>query len=193
MKHAALMRGLALGVLSAVAAGPAQAQGAAPSEQSQACAAEGAGGVAQLHRDWIFGWDKKPGDPPFDFRAKFGRFYDWSGRDVHLYDDFEPQQRVARSPDAYGGFWAAPFTALARADHGVIDGPDVLSGAGDIAASTMAFVARLEAADGRITGIKARSSIVWRCHAQGWRIVREHNSTRQISPTETDALLHNSR
>jgi hypothetical protein len=35
-----------------------------------------------------------------------------------------------------------------------------------------------------------RSSIVWRCHEDGWKIVREHNSGMTITPAETDQLLN---
>jgi ketosteroid isomerase-like protein len=190
MLHAFNTRLLALGAVAVMAAMPAEAQ-SAPSPPSQtACAASG---VSRLHRDWIMSWDKQPGDPPFDFRAKFARYYDWAGTDVHLYDDFDPQRRVARSPAEYGSFWAAPFTALRSARHGVIDGPDVASGTGDLAASTLEFVARLEAGDGKIVGIRTRSSLVWRCRPDGWVIVREHNSSQPISPAETDALLNTSR
>lgn len=186
------LRLLALGAMTALAAIPASAQSALPSQTQPVCAADGAAGVKQLHRDWIMTWDKQPGDAPFDIRAKFGKYYDWDGQDVHLYDDFEPQRRVARSADEYGTFWAAPFTALKSARHGVINGPDAASGTGNLAASTLEFVARLEDADGKLVGIRTRSSLVWLCHADGWKIVREHNSSLPISPAETDQLLKNS-
>lgn len=184
------MRLLALGAFASLAAGPASAQSASPSQARPACATAE---VSQLHRDWIMSWDKQPGDAPFDIRAKFGKYYDWDGQDVHLYDDFEPQRRVARSAAEYGTFWAAPFSALKSAQHAVIDGPDVAAGSGDLAASTLEFAARLNAADGTAIGIRTRSSLVWRCHAEGWKIVREHNSSTKISTAETDQLLTTSR
>jgi ketosteroid isomerase-like protein len=181
MKRTDLIRLLAMSAVAALAAGPAHAQ-----RTPSLC---GSASVAQLHRDWILTWDKRPGNPPFDFRAKFAKYYDWDARDGHLYDDFDPQRRVARSPAEYGTFWTAPFTALRSAEHAVIDGPDVMSGTDDIAASTLEFVARLNAVDGKIIGIRTRSSLVWRCLGDGWKIVREHNSSQMISPAETDALL----
>jgi ketosteroid isomerase-like protein len=193
MTYANRLRILALGAVASMAAVPAQAQNPSSPASQTVCAISGAAGVSQLHRDWIMTWDKQPGDPAFDFRAKFGKYYDWAGEDVHLYDDFDPQRRVARSAADYGAVWAAPFTALKSAQHGVINGPDAVSGRGDIAASTLEFAARLEAADGKIVGIRTRSSLVWRCHDDGWKIVREHNSSQTISPAETDALLKTSR
>lgn len=193
MTYADRVRLLALGAIALLAAAPAHVQSASASRTHPVCATDGPAGPSQLHRDWIMNWDKQPGDAAFDIRAKFGKYYDWDGRDVHLYDDFDPQRRVARSAEQYGTFWAAPFTALKSAQHGVINGPDVATGTGDLVASTLEFVARLEDEGGKIVGIRTRSSLVWRCHAGGWKIVREHNSSTGISPAETDQLLKTSR
>jgi ketosteroid isomerase-like protein len=145
--------------------------------------------IAALHREWILvGWEKKEGDGPFDFRARFGKFYDFASPDVVLYDDFDPQYRVARSAVGYGDIWTQPFTQLRSAQHGVIDGPEVITGA-DLATSTLEFAAALTAADGKITGIRTRSTLVWRCSGSDWRIVREHNSSRVVPTPEVQALL----
>jgi ketosteroid isomerase-like protein len=193
MTDASRMRLLALAAILSPATVPASAQDVCHLRTQPVCQADGPAGVTQRHRDWIMSWDKQPGDAPFDIRAKFGTFYDWDSQDVHLYDDFDPQRRVARGADTYGTYWAAPFTALKSARHGVLNGPDVAAGSGDLAASTLEFVARLEAADGKIVGIRTRSSLVWRCRADGWRIVREHNSSTIVPPAETDQLLKTSR
>jgi ketosteroid isomerase-like protein len=146
--------------------------------------------IAALHREWILvGWEKKEGDGPFDFRAKFGKFYDFASPDVVFYDDFDPQYRVARSAMGYGDIWTQPFTQLRSAHHGVIDGPDVIAGA-VLATSTLEFAAALTAADGKVTGIRTRSTLVWRCSESGWRIVREHNSSRVVPTPEVQTLLH---
>ncbi|MBA1271778.1 SnoaL-like domain-containing protein [Pseudomonas azotifigens] len=156
---------------------------------ASSCPTAGPGQIGDLHSEWILvGWEKHPGDGPFDFRAKLGKFYDFTGPNVVLYDDFEPQHRVARSASEYGTFWTAPFTAMRSARHRVMDGPDVIAGS-DLATSTLEFAARLEAADRAITGIRTRSSLVWQCTAQGWKIVREHNSTRRVDQDEIDSLI----
>jgi ketosteroid isomerase-like protein len=153
-----------------------------------ACSKSGAG-VAALHRDWLLlGWEKKEGDAPFDFRAKFGNYYDFTSGDVVLYDDFDPKRRVARSAAAYGEVWTQPFSQLRSARHGVIDGPEAIVGT-ELATSTLEFAAALEAADRSITGIRTRSTLVWRCSAMGWRIVREHNSSKLVPEQEVQLLL----
>jgi hypothetical protein len=78
-----------------------------------------------------------------------------------LYDDFDPQRRVVRSPAAYGAIWEQPFSALQSAEHRVVSGPSVLV-SGDLATATLEFAARLTGGDGKVTGIRTFSSLVWR-------------------------------
>ncbi len=146
--------------------------------------------VAALHREWILvGWERKVGDGPLDFRQKLGKYYNWSSSDVLLYDDFDPQRRVVRSPAAYGAIWEPPFSALRSAEHRVVSGPSVLV-SGDLATSTLEFAARLTDKEGKETGIRTFSSLVWRSTAEGWKIVREHNSSTVLSPTQLAALMN---
>jgi ketosteroid isomerase-like protein len=155
----------------------------------EVAAAVDADAVATLHREWILvGWEKRPGDGHFDFRARFGKFYDFSSSDVVLYDDFDPKHRVARSAAGYGDIWTQPFSQLRSARHAVVEGPEVIVGT-DLATSTLEFAAALQTADGTVTGIRTRSSLVWRSGDTGWRIVREHNSSRVVPTPEIHALL----
>ena len=80
-------------MLGATALAPAPIQARFPAT----CATAGERGPHDLHRAWILqGWEYHPGDPRFSFREKLGRFYDWSARDVLLFDDFDPQCRRLR-------------------------------------------------------------------------------------------------
>ena len=106
-----------------------------------------------------------------------------------LYDDFDPQHRVARSAAAYAAIWEPIFNTVRSARHVVSDDPAVLAGSEDYAASTMKFAALIERGDGTVTPIRTRSDLVWRCGDGEWRIVREHNSTRVVPQAEVDALL----
>jgi ketosteroid isomerase-like protein len=142
----------------------------------------------ELHRQWILeGWEGREGDGRFVFADKLGRFYS-KANDLHLYDDYDPQHRVAQTAAQYGGFWEGPFNNMKSARHAVTDGPDVLLG-GELAATTLEFVARLEQRDGKVNSIRARSSLVWRCEEGGWRIVREQNSVRDVAPAEVQTAL----
>jgi ketosteroid isomerase-like protein len=170
----------------------AWAANAAGSPPTASCSNENSNAsdsIAALHREWILvGWEKNEGDGPFDFRARFGKFYDFASADVVFYDDFDPQHRVARSAMGYGDIWTQPFTQLRSAHHSVVNGPEVIAGA-DLATSTLEFAAALTAADGKVTGIRTRSTLVWRCSESRWRIVREHNSSRVVTTPEVRALL----
>lgn len=175
------MRPTILYALAVIALTPAAARAAA-------CPAAGPASPGALHRDWILvGWEKRVGAPPFDFAQKLGRFYDWSSKDVVLYDDLSPQHRVAHSAAEYGAIWTPIFRAQRQVHHTVLDGPDVVASA-DLATSTLEFGARLEGPDGKISGIRDRSTLVWHCTDGGWRIVREHNSSYGVSPADLDRL-----
>lgn len=154
------------------------------------CSPSGAESPGELHRQWILdGWEYRPGDPTFSFREKLGRFYDWSARDTVLFDDFDPQRRAARSAAAYGATWEPIFQANRSVRHAVSDGPDVVAGTGDLAASSLEFIARIETLKGKVVGIQTRSDLVWRCRADGWRIVREHNSSKIIPVEDAERVL----
>ena len=175
----------------AIAASLMTAQASVPAQPAAAtCPAAGEQGAGALHRRWILeGWERAPGDGRFSFREKLGHFYDWESPDVVLYDDFDPQNRVARSAAAYGAIWEPIFNTVRSARHVVSDEPAILAGSGDLTASTMEFAALIEAGDGTVTPIRTRSDLVWRCRDERWRIVREHNSTRVVPRAEVSVLF----
>ncbi len=143
--------------------------------------------IADLHGRWVFGWERDEGDPPFDFRRVFGDFYDFDSPDVRLYDDFDPEQRVATTAAEYGSIWEPVFRKTASVHHAVDDGPHVVAGQ-DVAASTLTFVARITLPDA-ITDIRTTTSLVRRRTRDGWRIVREHNSSRVLPQGDLDSRL----
>ncbi|ADI12839.1 hypothetical protein SBI_09721 [Streptomyces bingchenggensis BCW-1] len=135
----------------------------------------------------MFGWERNEGDAPFDFQRIFGEFYDFDSADLRLYDDFDPEQRVAATATGYGSIWEPHFDRMVSAHHAVDDGPHVIV-SHDLAASTLAFVARITTPDGA-TDIRTTTSLVWRRTPDGWRIVREHNSTRVLPAGDLDGRL----
>lgn len=165
-------------IIAALALACAQVSTAAV---AASCPTSGQNGVERLASDWILiGWEKKLGDPPLNFRQKFARFYDWSGAgDQIFYDDFDPERRVVRDPDAYGKIWVPAFTALRSAQHALSIAPTVVYGR-EIAVSTLEFVARIEDGAGKVTPIRTLSTLTWRCGKGEWRIVREHNSSTVV-------------
>ncbi|MDA0564993.1 hypothetical protein LG943_11770 [Streptomonospora sp. S1-112] len=151
--------------------------------------ADAAQTVAALHRAWVFLWDRAEGDPAFDFAGVFGDYYDFDGEDVILFDDADSQRRVFRDAAAFGRAFTPVFSALRRAEHAVEEGPEVIA-SGRLAASRLVFVARLTAADGAVTALRALNSQVWRLGADyRWRIVRDQTAVRPITPEEADTVL----
>jgi ketosteroid isomerase-like protein len=154
------------------------------------CAASGATSVPHLHKEWILvGWDKPVVGQSWDFREKLGKYYDWEARDVMLYDDMAPDFRIARSPEEYRALWEPSFQALRRANHLVLNGPETVVG-DELATSTLEFAGRLEPAESQpIVSIRTRSTLVWRCTSDGWKIIREHNNSRRIAPEESRQIF----
>ncbi|GAB6903059.1 hypothetical protein [Kineosporia succinea] len=143
--------------------------------------------IAELHTRWVFGWERNPGDDPFDFPGTFGDLYDFAGQNVRLYDDFDPRRRVATTAAEYGANFTPAFDAMTSAHHLVESGPDVLTGTG-LAASTLVFLARITTPQA-VTDIRTTSSLVWRRTEVGWRIVREHNSTDVLEAGTLDGRV----
>jgi ketosteroid isomerase-like protein len=144
--------------------------------------------VAAAHLRWLWGWDRAQDDPPFDFRAIQGEFYDWTVADALLYDDADPEHRVARSAEKYRAIWEPVFNRLTIAEHRLADGPHVLA-SGDLATSRLVFVARLVSADGTETGLRATNSLVWRHSAGKWRIMWDHTSSTTLDPATLTDLM----
>lgn len=174
----------AMTALASPAVAPAQ------SATAPECAASGTTSVPGLHKEWILvGWDKPVVGQSWDFREKLGKYYDWKANDVVLYDDMAPDFRIARSPEEYRALWEASFQALRRANHLVLNGPETIVRDG-LATSTLEFAGRLEPAEGQpIVSIRTRSTLMWRCTSDGWKIVREHNSSRRITPAESRQIF----
>ena len=144
--------------------------------------------IAELQRRWILqGWEKAPGEK-FVFKDKAGIFYDWESADMALYDSFDPDLRLARSPGEWAEAFEASFDRMHSALHAVIAEPQVLV-SGAFAASTFEFCARIQRADGTANGVICRTSHVFGLRARGWKIVREHTSGRTVPVEEVERLL----
>ena len=140
--------------------------------------------IAALHLRWMNALVRNEGDPNLDFRSDLGDLYDFESPDVVLYDDFDPERRVARSADEYAAIWEPVFASVHTTRHAVSDGPHVLTGEGSLAASWLQFNGRVRMPDGGVLEFLSTSSMVFHRTGSGWRIAREHNST-VVLPTGT--------
>ena len=105
-----------------------------------------------------------------------------------LYDSFDPDLRLARSPREWAEAFEASFDRMHSALHAVIAEPQVLV-SGALAASTFEFCARIQRADGTANGVICRTSHVFGLRDGGWQIVREHTSGRTVPVEEVERLL----
>jgi hypothetical protein len=144
--------------------------------------------VRALHLRWLWGWDKEPGAGHWDFREIQGSYYDWNLETLRLYDDMDPEHRVARSVRDYQAIWEPTFNTLRSAVHRLEDGPEIVR-SGDLAISRLVFIARLVAADGSIVDIRTHNTLVWRQLGGTWKIVGDHTSSQRIAADEADRLL----
>ena len=120
--------------------------------------------------------------------AGSGDYYDSSSPEVVVCDDFDLRHRVVRSPAAYGAIWKPGFSALNTAHHRLAMDPFVLA-SGNLAVATLQWAARLGGRDGTVAGVRTFTSLAWPCIGEGWKIVREHNSSVVLPADQVDAVM----
>ncbi|MET0405284.1 MAG: nuclear transport factor 2 family protein [Cystobacter sp.] len=153
------------------------------------CPLTGDQAISGRHRAWILeGWERREADPPFVFSRQLGRFYSESDTGVRLYDDFDPEHRVAHGASQYAAIFEPVFREARSARHAVVDGPWARQ-SGALGTSVLEFVVRLEGKEGALVAARTRSSLVWRCEKGRWNIVEEHNSSTFIPVAEAEAAL----
>jgi ketosteroid isomerase-like protein len=162
-------------------AGPGAQSRPAPlsTEVQSNCAATGKDGVADLHRDWLMlGWERDAGDPDFNFRTDLGRYYDFTRSDLSLFDDFDPKLKVRNTADDYGSIWYQFVPTFKSVHHKITEQPSPVAVGPGYSHSVLEFVFEVTPKQGVVMYLVSRSSILWRCSADGWKIYREHNSAR---------------
>lgn len=169
-------------VLTAVAA-PVVAQEAR-------CPREGSNAPAALHKQWIMeGWERREGDPPFDFARKLGKFYDLKDSKGVFWDNFAPgDSQLFHDAVRYGENWKQLQDAARSVLHGLTDQGDALVG-DQVASTTLGFVGRLERLSGEIIAFRARSQLGWQCSGGTWKIRHEMNYAWEVEPKTIEPLL----
>lgn len=148
-------------------------------ELSTACAGAGPQGVAQLHRDWLMlGWERNAGDPAFNFRNDLGKYYDFTRTDLSLFDDFDPELKVRTTADDYGKVWYGMVPKFKSVHHKITEEPGVVAAGPGYSHSVMEFIFEVTPNQGDAMYLISRTSILWRCTTDGWKIFKEHNSAR---------------
>lgn len=145
------------------------------------CPTAGNDSVAGLHHDWVMiGWERDAGDPDFNFRKDVGKYYDLTSTDLSLFDDFDPALKVRNTADDYGTVWYGLVPKFKSVHHKITEHPNVVPTGPGYSHSVMEFVFEVTPKQGEPMYLISRSSILWRCTADGWKIFKEHNSARPV-------------
>lgn len=145
------------------------------------CRATGKDSVAELHRDWLMiGWERDAGDPDFSFRNDLGKYYDFTSNDLSLFDDFDPKLQVRKTAEDYGKIWHALVPNFKSVHHKITEQPSPIAVGPGYSHSVMEFVFEVTPKKGEVMHLISRSSILWRCDADGWKIFKEHNSAKPV-------------
>lgn len=143
------------------------------------CPTSGKDGVGELHREWLLtGWERDAGDPDFNFRKDLGKYYDFASRDLSLFDDFDPELKVRNTADDYGKVWYGLVPKFKSVHHKITEQPGVIPVGPSYSHSVMEFVFEVTPKQGDVMYLISRTSILWRCTPDGWKIFKEHNSAR---------------
>lgn len=138
--------------------------------------------IARLAVDWVYEWDRARDSGHWDLERALHRYYDWMVETRH-YDDVDPEHRVATSAREYRDIWEPIFNRLASADHRIESEPLVEVDV-DLATSWLVFLAHLELADGTTIYNRCTNFLAWRRFPDGWKIVRDHTSSVEVTAAE---------
>jgi hypothetical protein len=139
----------------------AQSRAPLPAAEGQSnCANTGKDGVADLHRDWLMiGWERNDGDPDFNFRTDLGRYYDFTRKDLSLFDDFDPKLQARNTADSYGSIWYQFVPTFKSVHHKIIEEPSPIAVGPGYSHSILEFVFEVTPKKGDVMYLVSRSSI----------------------------------
>lgn len=138
--------------------------------------------IRELITEWaLVGWRHLETDPPYVFRDRLGKFYDWESSDVILHDNADAQRRVTTSAAEYAAIWDEMVPSLKTLSNRLLGEPDIMV-EGNLALVSVKFASRFEGADGTVDEAPTLSSLVLRRGPDGWKIFREHGSSLVPDP-----------
>lgn len=130
--------------------------------------------IAKLSEYWIQAWSPQKDAKNFNFMERFSNFYA-EGNDLILFDNADPQARIANSAEDYGNIWDSLLPNLSYVDNRITSEPEVYLD-GDLAVSTMVWETTFIFNDRRENKVPTIGTLVWQRTSQGWRIVHEHGT-----------------
>lgn len=151
--------------------------------QDGACPQAGPNAPLALHKAWVLeGWERRAGDPPFDFVKEMDRYYDLVDTKGVFYDNLSPNGAPTfTSSIAYGRNWEATVNSSRTILHALTDHNEQLVG-DRTASTTLGFVGDIKRLSGERITFDARSQLGWACAAKGWVIRHEMNYAWTVKP-----------
>lgn len=154
------------------------------------CPTEGVGAPLTLHEEWIMeGWERRDGDPAFDFATRMGKYYDLDDSSGVFWDNFAPgDTQLFDDASIYGPNWTDLQNSARSVLHGITDGNHAIVG-DNVASTTLGFVGRLEKLTGEVIAFDARSQLGWTCAKGTWKIKQELNYAWVVDPQTIEPML----
>ncbi len=163
---------------------------AALAQEPAQCPQGGDGSPLALHEEWILeGWERRDGDPQFNFISKMGKYYDLEDPHGTYWDNFAPgDTQLFDNASLYGANWEDLQNGARSVQHGITNGNDAIVGE-DVASTTLGFVGRLERLTGEVIAFDARSQLGWACANGEWKIKQEMNYAWVVEPESIEPVL----
>ncbi|HEV7292289.1 MAG TPA: hypothetical protein VGN79_08200 [Devosia sp.] len=160
------------------------------SQEPALCPANGAGSPLALHEEWIMeGWERREGDPAFDFVSRMGKYYDLEDSQGTYWDNFAPgDTQLFDDASIYGANWEDLQNGARSVQHGITAGNDAIVG-DNVASTTLGFVGRLERLTDEVLAFDARSQLGWACVDGEWKIKHEMNYAWVVEPESIEPIL----
>lgn len=154
------------------------------------CPKDGAGSPLVLHEEWIMdGWERREGDPEFDFVSRMGKYYDLENPQGTYWDNFAPgDTQLFDDASVYGANWEDLQNGARSVQHGITNGNDAIVSE-DVTSTTLGFVGRLERLTGEVLAFDARSQLGWACVDGEWKIKHEMNYAWVVEPESIEPIL----
>ena len=130
--------------------------------------------INRLSYTWIKAWSPQEDAKNFTFIERFKDFYAESN-DLILFDNADPQARIATSAKEYGIIWDSLLPNLAYVDNHITSEPKIFVD-GNLAVSTFVWETTFVSSNGKEQHVPTIGTLVWQRTEQGWRIVHEHGT-----------------
>lgn len=130
--------------------------------------------INRLSYAWIKAWSPQENAKNFSFIKRFKDFYA-KGNNLILFDNADPQARIATSAKEYGTIWDSLLPNLAYVDNHITREPEIFVN-GNLAVSTFVWETTFVSSNGKEQRVPTIGTLVWQKTAQGWRIIHEHGT-----------------